>query len=221
MIHLTKSGMTFSGSAEDVHQARAEFSQQHWIRFPKFLDPELCEIIQAQLAGNDFQEVAAEFYAEVTPSHNAAPFAMLMLLNNAALFKIIETITGCTRIGCFQGRIYRHLPGTHHHTDWHTDWNGTRLHALTVNLSTEAYQGGVLMIRGNTRPISTELTNTGFGDAILFRVDPNLAHCVSDVEGTAAKTALAGWFMSEPDFRTLLTESIARSKKMSQARLQD
>ncbi len=221
MIHLTKSGMTFSGSAADLDQARAEFTQQHWLRFPKFLDPELCEIIQSQLAGSDFHEVAADFYTEATPSHSAAPFAMLMLLNNAPLFKIIETITGCAHIGCFRGRIYRHLPGTHHHIDWHSDWNGTRLHALTVNLSAEAYQGGVLMIRGKTGHISTELTNTGFGDAILFRVDPNLAHRVSDVEGTAPKTALAGWFMSEPDFRTMFTESIARSKKISQARLRD
>ena len=83
----------------------------------------------------------------------------------------------------------------------------------------EIYQGGVLMIReGETKRILTELTNTGFGDAILFSVDANLEHRVSDVEGTAAKTALAGWFESEPDYRMLLAESIARSLRKNQVR---
>jgi hypothetical protein len=70
----------------------------------------------------------------------------------------------------------------------------------------------VLRIRERkTRRILGEMTNSGFGDAILFRIDKRLEHSVSDVEGTVVKTALAGWFESEPDYRTLLAEGVARS----------
>lgn len=68
-------------------------------------------------------------------------------------------------------------------------------------------------VKAKRNDILTELENTGFGDAILFRVDKNLEHRVSELQGSAAKTALAGWFESEPDYRALLAENIARSLK--------
>jgi hypothetical protein len=92
--------------------------------------------------------------------------------------------------------------------------NGTRLVALSVNLNTAPYEGGVLSIReAATERILCELTNSGFGDAILFRIDERLQHRVSDVEGTVAKTALAGWFESAPDYRTLLMGGRSTSEK--------
>jgi len=165
-------------------------------------------MIQQQLAASDFEGETESIYPEV----NVSDGALLLLLNNSQLFKIIEQIIGCGHIGCFRGRIYRIGPGTNNPLEWHTDLNGTRLVALTINLSTEIYQGGVLRIReSKTRRMVCEMTNSGFGDAILFRIDKRLEHSVSDVEGTVVKTALAGWFESEPAYRTLLAEGIARS----------
>jgi hypothetical protein len=56
-----------------------------------------------------------------------------------------------------------------------------------------------------------ELPNPGFGDAVLFRIDERLEHRVSNVEGAVPKIAFSGWFESEPDYRTLIAEGIARS----------
>lgn len=212
MLQITKSGVVFSGSDADIERARADFERQDWVRLPAVLDRELCNMIKEQLATSSFEEKTASLYRELNISDSALPFALLLLLNNAQLFKIIDQITGCGHIGCFRGRIYRNVPGANHHVEWHTDLKGTRLVALTVNLNTEPYQGGVLSIReAKTGRILCELTNSGFGDAILFRIDERLQHRVSDVEGTVAKTALAGWFESEPEYRTLLAEGIARS----------
>jgi hypothetical protein len=212
MLQMTRSGVVFSGSESDIDRARAHFEQQDWLRLPTFLDQEMWETAQEQLGTSDFEEKTASLYRELNVSNSALPFALLLLLNNAQLFKIIDQITGCGHVGCFRGRIYRNLPGANHHVAWHTDLNKTRLVALTVNLNREPYQGGVLTIReAKSRRILCELTNSGFGDAILFRIDKRLEHRVSDVEGSVAKTALAGWFESGPDYRKLLAEGIALS----------
>lgn len=205
MLQISRSGVVFSGSEADIARARTDYEQQDWVRLPAILDRELFEIAQAQLGASQFEEKTANLYRELTVANNALPFALLLLLNNPRLFRLIEEITGCGHIGCFRGRIYRIVPGANHHVEWHTDLNGTRLVALSVNLNSEPYEGGVLSIReAATERILCELTNSGFGDAILFRIDERLQHRVSDVEGTVAKTALAGWFESAPDYRTLL-----------------
>lgn len=212
MLQVTRSGIVFSGSESEIAQAHTDFEQQNWFRLPAILDREMWETTQEQLETGNFEEKTSRLYRELTVSDSALPFALLLLLNNAQLFKIVEQITGCGHIGCFRGRIYRNLPGANHHVAWHTDLNETRLVALTINLNTEPYQGGMLTIReAKTKRILSEVTNSEFGDAILFRIDERLEHRVSDVEGKVAKTALAGWFESKPDYRTLLVEGIARS----------
>jgi hypothetical protein len=208
MLQISRSGVAVSGSEADIERARADFEKQDWVRLPAILDRELLEIAQSQLCASQFEEKTANLYRELTVADSALPFALLLLLNNARLFKLIEEITGCGHIGCFRGRIYRIVPGANHHVEWHTDLNGTRLVALSVNLNSEPYEGGILSIReAATKLVLCELTNSGFGDAILFRIDERLQHRVSDVEGTVAKTALAGWFESAPDYRTLLGKS--------------
>ncbi|HYJ87153.1 MAG TPA: 2OG-Fe(II) oxygenase [Pyrinomonadaceae bacterium] len=208
MLQISRSGVVVSGSEADIARARADFEKQDWVRLPAILDRDLFEMAQSQLGASQFEEKTANLYKELTVADNALPFALLLLLNNARLFKLIEEITGCGHIGCFRGRIYRIVPGANHHVEWHTDLNETRLVALSVNLSSEPYEGGVLSIReAETERVLCELTNSGFGDAILFRIDERLQHRVSDVEGTFAKTALAGWFESAPNYRTLLGKS--------------
>ena len=205
MLQISRSGVVISGSEADIELARADFEKQNWVRLPAILDRELLGMAQAQLGESQFEEKTANLYRELTVADSALPFALLLLLNNRQLFKLIEEITGCGHIGCFRGRIYRIVPGANHHVEWHTDLNGTRLVALSVNLNTQPYEGGILSIReAATERVLSEVTNSGFGDAILFRIDERLQHRVSDVEGTVAKTALAGWFESAPDYRTLL-----------------
>jgi hypothetical protein len=93
------------------------------------------------------------------------------------------------------------LPGKDHYEDWHNDLDEARMVGMTVNLSNKVFAGGTLEIRHKiTQRMITRITNTGFGDAIIFRLADYLEHRITEVEGVVPKTAFAGWFKSEPDF---------------------
>src|SRR4051812_5127431 len=106
MVQITRSGIDFSGSKSDIERARAHFERQNWVRLPAILDREMWETTQEQLGSSNFEEKTASLYRELNVSNSALPFALLLLLNNAQLFKIVEQITGCGHVGCFRGRIY-------------------------------------------------------------------------------------------------------------------
>ena len=101
------------------------------------------------------------------------------------------------------------VPGAGHYDSWHTDASQARMVAMSVNLGTDPYRGGRLQIRdADTRRILHEVANVGDGDAVLFRISRQLAHRVTPVEGTVAKTALAGWFRAEPDYQRLMRQRL-------------
>lgn len=121
------------------------------------------------------------------------------IINDQKLFQLVEQITGCNKIGSFTGRICTMKPNCGHRDAWHNDLVDNRMIAISVNLSTEIYDGGVLQIRNeNTKEIVHEVANTGFGDAIIFKIDPSLNHRLTEIVGDASRTFFAGWFRSEP-----------------------
>jgi hypothetical protein len=135
----------------------------------------------------------------------AVPSLLNYLMNDPALFHLIQDLTGCPEIGCFTGRVYRLKPGGEFYDSWHSDLEGGRLIAVSVNLTSEPYQGGLLQIRrARSSTILEEVTNTTFGDAIVFRLADDLEHQVTGVTGSVAKTAFAGWFRTEPSFLDIL-----------------
>jgi hypothetical protein len=131
--------------------------------------------------------------------------ALVLLANDPRVFREIAAITGCGRIGCFDGRVYRLAPGPDHHDSWHDDMVDHRLVAMSINLTGKPYGGGILQIRDRENGrILHEAKNHGLGDALLFRLAPHLQHRVTAVEGKVARTACAGWFKSEPTLGQML-----------------
>ena len=134
-------------------------------------------------------------------TENIASRMLEFLTNDQKLFEIIQQITGCDRIGCFSGRMYRMMPGRDHYDSWHNDMLEHRMVAMSINLSEGFYSGGLLQIRDrHSQQILHEVANLGVGDAIVFRLAHSLQHRVTNVEGAVPKTAFAGWFRSQPDF---------------------
>jgi hypothetical protein len=200
LIQLTKSGIAFDGANEDLASLRAEFDARHIIRLPRFVEPMLLKKMQEKLDESPFERFDREIGNEQRPADTVAAFTLLMLLNSARLFELVRRATGCGHIVCFSGRIYRRLPEPDYHHLWHDDMtDGGRMLALSINLSREVYGGGALQLRdAESKEILREEFNTGFGDAILFRIDRRLQHRITVVEGEFPKTALAGWFKSKP-----------------------
>jgi hypothetical protein len=190
VIQLTRETARWDPAA--VREARARFDAQHWIKLRGFLAGPLLERVQNGIGRATFTEV---IHRGVTPPSidvcmdpNPTSALLELLCNDAALFHVIEAITGCSPLTRFSGFVYRLSPGTGHHHNWHNDMIQNRRVAMSVNLESAPYTGGLLQIRRRE------------SEEILFRIDAALQHRATAVT-SGVKTAFAGWFRSAPSLR--------------------
>jgi hypothetical protein len=210
-IQLTNLGLSLSGTVEDLRHRRQEFDRQHCILLPGLFEPTLLQEVQQRLNRAEFYERSDEGIALESCLRDKGISSLLhFLLNNRNFFQVVEQLTGCGRIGCFEGRVYHLNPACGHYDSWHDDMVGHRkMLAVSINLSQAVYRGGVLQIRDQaSKQIVHEMANTGLGDGIIFRIASYLEHRVTAVEGSVVRTAFAGWFYSQPDYETLLQASL-------------
>jgi hypothetical protein len=206
LIQLTQTGLLCSASDEVLEALRAEFDRLHCIRLRQFVEPGLLTLLQRHIERAEFYNRVHEgIGVELCMVDNAISAVLHFLTNRADLFRAAERITGCGGISSFEGRVYRMASGTGHYDSWHGDVGGQRMIGMSVNLSTEIFSGGVFQLREIADShILYEMANTGFGDAILFRISRRLCHRVTPMEGDVTKTAFAGWFKPQPPLHPLL-----------------
>ena len=211
MIQVTRGGTELSSSTEALAALRDQFQRRHYFLLHGLLETELVDLIQRQIDRGEFRERVherIESNKELCLNESAAFGALLFLMNDEKLFQVIQDITESDRINCFEGRVYRVNPGDGHHDSWHNDIGEGRLVGMSLNLSREVYSGGVLQIRNReSGAIVSEAANTGSGDAVIFRLSRDLQHRITEVEGSASKTAFAGWFRSQPKASSSLNAS--------------
>lgn len=205
VIQMTRRGAV-RNDAELPALCRA-FAERHCASLVGFLEPSVLDDARALVERGTFREFAhGDLATELRLDTGVGSGLLHFLTNDPQLFSLVETISGCTGIRSFAGRVYRRFPGGRHHDSWHGDIaDPRRLIGMSVNLSPAPYDGGVFEIRavGTERPV-TPLPNVGRGDAILFRLSQELEHRVTDVRGEVPKTAFAGWFFAELDFDRVL-----------------
>jgi hypothetical protein len=221
MIQMTRQGLSFSGADADLELLKRDFERRHYLLLKDFLHPEIASLLlpflkRAKYSPAQYKRVGSEFLMEP----NLALDTLSFLTNDMKLFSLIQTITDCGSIGCFQGRIYKLIPDPQHIFDWHNDLHDeSRLIAMSINLSAGMYRGGLLQIREvRSGKIAGEVANTGFGSAVLFRISEDLEHRVTGIQGDAPRTSFAGWFKSGPSLYSQVKQSLAgpdrkRSKK--------
>lgn len=219
-LQVNRTGVCFKASEAEAERLRRQFDQHHFLRLEQFLAPSLLKEIQAEIRGGKFakkvhKDIAVELCAKEGPALRILKF----VCEDRPLFSWIQRLTGCEKIGCFTGRIYRMDNRGSHHDDWHNDMTEHRMVAMSVNLSEKVYKGGHLVLRRRGEP-STEVTipNTEPGGALLFRLSSELEHRVLDVESEEPKTAFAGWFRSRPDFLSQVKNLRKRRKKTAAGR---
>ena len=205
---LTRSGFQPSSSTtgDALNRARAEFRASRHLLFERFIDPALLAEWQRRIDAAPFKpRVAKGEWGGKQPSvdlrvdDRAVWGGCIFALNDAALFRVIQDLTGCEAIGSFFGSVYRIVAGMGHFHTWHNDLDGNRLIALSVNLSREGYRGGVLQIaERDTKRVLADVANTGYGDAVIFEISEALEHRVTEVQPGPDKTAFAGWFVRSP-----------------------
>ena len=202
---VTKGGFVTDGSSDELTRLHEVFARYHVVHLPGFFETALvAEVVErvgkARFAPRRDEGIALESCME----DEALLSALFLLMNDPELLAWIQRVAGREPIGSFWGRVYRFEPGPEHHDSWHTDAARSRMVGLSVNLSRLAYEGGAFQIREGTSDPLREITNTGFGDALLFDIGPALSHRVTSVSGDASRTAFAGWFLREPSFLEML-----------------
>jgi hypothetical protein len=200
MLEISRASARVGGSGTDAADLRAHFDRHHWVKLPHVLAPELLRDVQARLSRADFVE---RLHPDVTPpsldlSMVPSPLSGLLELvfNDAAVFDVVERVTGCDPIARFGGFVYRLTPafGQEHH--WHNDLLESRVVAMSVNLGPASYEGGLLELRDRaSKRVIERVPNTGHGDALLFRLDQALQHRACPVTA-GTKTAFAGWYFA-------------------------
>ena len=196
-IFLTRSGVIKSASSLEIQHLRSHFYKHHYARLPGFLDQELLRQLTQDIEKAGTYRVNDRDGSESTIDENPATATFLFLMNDPYLLRVIEKITNLKPLGCFMGRCYQMNASRKDKMRWHDDLVDDRRVAISVNVSPRVYQGGVLKIRSSrTKKVLEEVPNFGHGDAVIFRIAPDLEHCVSPVEGSAPKIAFTGWFHS-------------------------
>ena len=204
IVQLNNHGIAFDDDVERVARLREHYQRRDWIRLPGLISEALLERVMRGIAGAQFQDFThpdIKSNKELQLGDCAALKLLELVMNNAQLFQFLNRITDCGHIGSFVGRIYRFDSQNGHHDAWHDDSGSHRRLALSLNLSSDLYEGGALVLRSKSQKgrVST-VRNTVLGDAIVFRIADSLEHRVSNVTGAHPKTAFAGWFRSAPEF---------------------
>lgn len=199
----------------DLGYLRDTFERDHHVKLPEFLSVGLLDRIRRYIDEGEFStRVHKGIGTELSLEQGKSPALLLFLTNDPELFEVVRGITGCDRIGLFNGRIYRMMPGPKHTDSWHDDLDGKRLIAMSINLSENPYSGGILELRDDdSKEIVARVANTGLGDAVLFRLAPGLKHRVTPVAGRFPRTAYAGWFETGPDSMLTGTRALARRRR--------
>ena len=213
LVQITKSGTIFSGKEEDLNCLYTKFNQNHCIKLSNFLEPGLLQFIQNELDKDGFYKdkykVGKDKAVGFLPKNKTVNSLLHFLTNEQTLFQLIQKITGCPQIGCFTGRVYSKIPNQGQYDSWHDDLTDNRMISISINLSKEIYSGGFLQIlESKSGKIIHEIANTGFGDAIIFRLSQDLKHRVSKVDGTVTRTTFTGWFRSKPIYKPIFSPLI-------------
>src|SRR5262249_31167087 len=212
VIRVTHGRTVVQATPGEIESARTWFQEHSFLKLRGLIEPRLLGALLDAIDRTEFRHrvhdrIGVELCAEQSPGSTALEF----LMNDPVLATTISTITECGAIGCFEGRVYRLVPQSDHYDSWHSDVGEDRLVALSINLGRVPYEGGRLQIRRAEDTVMLgEIDNRTAGDAVMFRVHPTLRHRVGPVEGKVPRTAYAGWFRTQPNFRDLLRQRLSR-----------
>lgn len=198
MIRLALGSFSADLSPAELEALKAEFREYHTLQLRGFLAPDLLRFLQERLHDSEFKpkphgKIAMELSVDRTK--NIGIQTLQLRMNERRLADLVEELTDTRPLKHFDGRVYRMLPGGDHYDSWHDDIADGRRIGVSINLSPAPYRGGVFVIRHrSSQEMLRPMPNLGPGDCNLFRIDDDLEHMVTRVEGDQAKTAFAGWF---------------------------
>jgi hypothetical protein len=200
MITVTQGGILVSPFA--VEAFREQFLDTGYAVIPGFLSPPVLNPLLKQLETASFlpeDERHVVGRTRMVPGSDPVIGSLHFMLNRPELFDIVSEISGVARPVNFTSRLHRTGGDSNEHIDWHDDGGVDRVLGLNINLSTQAYCGGLLQLRNPERKLVGEIGQLPAGDAFLFRVAEHWDHRLTPVE-SGERTVAVGWFRTKPDW---------------------
>src|SRR5712664_3949945 len=131
---MTRGGAVTRCSDASLRGFAAAFERCHCVRVPRLIEPDLLTELRERVEQSAFVERIHEGIdanSELCLADDSVCGVLQFLFNGRELFRLIEKISGCERIGCFEGRVYRVVPGAGHHDAWHDDLGEHRMIAMS------------------------------------------------------------------------------------------
>jgi len=211
-MQLTPSGLQDSASPAEMARLRESFAKHQAILLPGFVSPALLAVIERLLPTAEFRpRVENGVELEMKLENGLLHHTLMFGLNEPRTFAWARAVTGCGPVGCFYGRVFfrQRVDGSGHHYPWHDDLANGRMIGLSINLSRVPFSGGVFQLREKaSQRMLLEHANTGYGDAMLFRVEPDLEHHVTRVTSDTPRLTFVGWFHDHSQPYTALTPGL-------------
>lgn len=198
MLKIASKGVHLDTAPDVVAALQQQFTEHHVLVFHQTLAPELLATLQSLLGQSYFEtrhvpEVGDQEIENPAVVARALGFALC----NQPLIEWINRVTGSTVSRHIPGGLARLRAGSNHRMDWHDDHldRPVRQLAVTINLSSTAYEGGSFELRGKgQKDILFSHHHREPGSLVLFRVDQRFEHRVTAVESGGPRLVYAGWF---------------------------
>ena len=213
MIRLGRNGVEWLKD-DEWRALQEEMRTRHCVLLKDFLSPSFISLVRPLLTTERFVpspyvDSKGKVFSRDMLLETSDPLARLFsfCLNSPRLYAAVGDLAGLGEdIRCFTSRTYKMFPAGGDFDSWHYDDDGRRLLGFNINLGTEPTQGGEFQIRDRSEPRKLRRAiKNNFGDALIFRIDKRLVHRVSPLEGTVPRFCTAGWFVSQPDLRDLIS----------------
>jgi hypothetical protein len=181
-------------------KARDALLRRRPVVLQRFLADELLRLLARTLSDAHFvpsniDDVGARTIE--TPGH--AGLALCLALERPEVLRMMESLIGDAKLTEVTGAIAQFGAATSHQLGWHDDRvDSRRKLAITINLGTIEYEGGVFEFRDLKSDAPTfRHVHSRPGEALLFPIGPGLQHRVLPVTAGGPRTVFAGWFLGE------------------------
>jgi 2OG-Fe(II) oxygenase superfamily len=198
MLQIAAKGVQIDNAPDVVAELRRQFNAFHVLVFPQALEPEHLASLQSLLSRSQFEpRQVPKVGDQEIESPAVVARALSFSLGHRALIGWINQITGSTVSRHLTGGLARHRADPLHQLAWHDDHLDApvRQLAITMNLSSTAYEGGDFEMRYKGHEDILFSHHHGEpGSLLLFRVDRRLEHRVTAVASGGPRLVYAGWF---------------------------
>ena len=197
-VIIAASGATVDWDQEVTSRWAEAFQRNRAAYFPDFLEPRFGELVRQVCSAARFEEQFVEGVGgRMIEASNRASGMLALALRNRPLLEWLSKVAGRGELRSVAGSVARIGAGSRHELDWHDDRLEGRRLAITIDLSTEAFEGGEFIMRAKgTDTVCYRHRPARFGSALIFHVGRELEHRVLPVTSGGPRTTFSGWFLA-------------------------